>query len=459
MPIVKAAEMFDPRRTKFDVVIVDEASQSDVTGLLPFFLGRQVVVVGDDEQVSPSAVGEEITEAQHLIDEFLQGIPAAQLYTGKQSLYDIAKRTFGGTTCLLEHFRCVPDIIRFSNHLSYDGAIRPLREGLPDLPQPAVVAHRVSSRGADGKINEDEACTVAALVKACTEQREYAGKTFGVISLVGEEQARRIEQILHAMLTPEEVEARRFLAGNASQFQGDERHVMFLSMVQSGAGVPLSILQERTAQQRFNVAASRAQDQMWVVYSLDLATELKSGDLRRRLIEHAIEPNALARNEEVALKRAESPFEVEVIRRLSAAGYRVKAQHWVGAYRIDIVVESHDGPRLAVECDGERFHRPDDLQRDIERQTILERVGWTFERIRGSLFYRDPEKAMKPVFERLRAMNIAPSSGDHSAELNRDNELVTRVRARAAEIMGERDDLILSSLCERRRRSERSLAS
>lgn len=245
MPVVKAAEMFDPRYAKFDVVIVDEASQSDVTGLLAFFLGRQIVVVGDDEQVSPSAVGEQVEDAQHLIDEFLQGIPAAQLFDGKQSLYDIAKRAFGGTTRLLEHFRCVPDIIRFSNHLSYDGAIRPLREARPDLPSPSVVAHRVSSRGADGKVNEDEARAVAALAAACIEQPEYIGKTFGVISLVGEDQARRVEQILRGLLPPDEIEARRLLAGNASQFQGDERHIMFLSAVHTGAGLPLPIVQER----------------------------------------------------------------------------------------------------------------------------------------------------------------------------------------------------------------------
>ena len=53
MPLARVAESFDPLHARFDVVIVDEASQSDVTGLLAWYLADRVVVVGDHEQVSP----------------------------------------------------------------------------------------------------------------------------------------------------------------------------------------------------------------------------------------------------------------------------------------------------------------------------------------------------------------------------------------------------------------------
>jgi hypothetical protein len=116
----------------------------------------------------------------------------------------------------------------------------------------------------------------------------------------------------------------------------------------------------------------------------------------------------------------------------------VKPQHWVGAYRIDIVVEGEGGRRLAVECDGDRFHRIEDLEADAQRQAILERVGWTFARIRGSRFYRERDAAMAPVFERLHLMGIEPlgtlSSSTTSAE---DGELLRRIRARATEILAD----------------------
>src|SRR5260370_172085 len=47
MPLARVAEPFDPRTTRFDVVIVDEASQCDVMGLLPLYLAEPAVVVGD----------------------------------------------------------------------------------------------------------------------------------------------------------------------------------------------------------------------------------------------------------------------------------------------------------------------------------------------------------------------------------------------------------------------------
>jgi len=125
MPLARAVETFEPT-TRFDVVITDEASQADVMALIPFYMARRVVVVGDHEQVSPSAVGQDVAVVQQLIDEHLEDIPNSVLYDGQMSVYDLARQSFGGAICLTEHFRCVPEIIEFSNHLCYGGKIRPL---------------------------------------------------------------------------------------------------------------------------------------------------------------------------------------------------------------------------------------------------------------------------------------------------------------------------------------------
>ena len=82
MPLSRVVENFDPRSTRFDVLIVDEASQSDAFALLALSMARKVVVVGDHEQVSPSAVGQNLTTVQSLIDTHLEGIPNAYLYDG-----------------------------------------------------------------------------------------------------------------------------------------------------------------------------------------------------------------------------------------------------------------------------------------------------------------------------------------------------------------------------------------
>ena len=119
MPLAVAAENFDPTTTRFDVVIIDEASQSDVTALAALYLGREHIVVGDKEQVTPDAVGQRVGEVQRLIATDLHGIPNSHLYDGQTSIYDLAETAFGGVVALREHFRCVPEIIQFCNHLSY----------------------------------------------------------------------------------------------------------------------------------------------------------------------------------------------------------------------------------------------------------------------------------------------------------------------------------------------------
>ncbi len=173
------------------------------------------------------------------------------------SVYDLAMQAFGGTICLREHFRCVPEIIQFSNHLSYDGRIRPLRDGSLVRVRPAVISHRVPGVANDNGVNEEEAHAIVALIEAAIERPEYEEKTFGVISMVGDEQARFIEQLLRQRITPIEYESRRIVCGNAAQFQGDERDVMILSVVDSPRiGGPLRLREEPRFKKRFNVAAS-----------------------------------------------------------------------------------------------------------------------------------------------------------------------------------------------------------
>jgi very-short-patch-repair endonuclease len=108
----------------------------------------------------------------------------------------------------------------------------------------------------------------------------------------------------------------------------------------------------------------------------------------------------------VLAEECDSQFERDVLARILARGYRrVLVQHRVGGYRIDLVVEGPES-RLAVECDGDFWHGPERWDADRARQAVLERAGWTFCRIRGSSFYRDPDAALQPLWARLEELDI-----------------------------------------------------
>ena len=84
-------------------------------------------------------------------------------------------------------------------------------------------------------------------------------------------------------------------------------------------------------------------------------------------------------------------------------------QFRIGAYRIDFVLAAPDGRRLAVECDGDAYLGPEQWESDMRRQAVLERVGnCVFVRIRGSVFAREPEAAMRPVWQRIAELGITP---------------------------------------------------
>jgi len=53
MPTSRVIETFNPKKTRFDVVIIDEASQCDLLGLCALFMADRAIIVGDDKQVSP----------------------------------------------------------------------------------------------------------------------------------------------------------------------------------------------------------------------------------------------------------------------------------------------------------------------------------------------------------------------------------------------------------------------
>ena len=472
MPIYKAMDNLNPAVNSFDIIIVDEASQSDISSLAVLYMGKKLIIVGDDKQVSPMAVGVDATMMTNLRDMYLsKDIPNNLLYDATTSIYDIAMTTYQ-PLMLKEHFRCVPDIINYSNWTSYDGKITPLRAASDSDLLPAVINYRVDGgiRNGKQKINESEAKAIVALIRACIEQPEYKNKTIGVISLLGADQAKLIEALIYAddHISSTEIEERRILCGDASNFQGDERDVIFLSMVDSPVepDKPLPLKSEginNANKKRYNVAVSRARDQLWVINSLDVAVNLKSGDIRRGLLEYATSPHTLEIMEADVKRKSDSPFESSVAMALKVRGYHIVQQWEVGAYRIDMVAVCN-GKKIAIECDGERWHSTEaQIRNDMERQAILERIGWQFIRIRGSEYYSQPDRTIERVVAELNAFGIKPETPNIQGQaIEIENDLLNRVKHRAAMIQNFNEkstDLLANKMDSTDKRYNESLAA
>ena len=269
-----------------------------------------------------------------------------------------------------------------------------------------------------------------------TTLNSYAGLTFGVISLLGPTQAKTIEKKLLERLTPEQWVERDLRCGDAADFQGSERDVMFLSMVAApGPDRRLMPLTAAMSVQRFNVAVSRARDQLWLFHSVGLDQLNNPEDMRFQLLDYCygVRDRATADDERIIgtpvredmiVPPFQSRFEQRVCNRLSGRGFSVVPQYPALGYSIDLVVV---GPRarLAVECDGDYWHGPEAHQRDMARQRELERCGWTFARVMESDFIRDPTASMEPVWEALEVLEIHPSGWTPPAEAETEPEPLT----------------------------------
>lgn len=128
LPEWRVAEQLPSELAIFHLVIIDEASQSDITALPAVMRGKKLLIVGDDRQVSPISIGMEERTVIQLRETFLRDMPIANYLDPATSMYDIASMMFPGTTIMLrEHFRCVEPIIRFSSRLCYQNNLLPLR--------------------------------------------------------------------------------------------------------------------------------------------------------------------------------------------------------------------------------------------------------------------------------------------------------------------------------------------
>lgn len=430
MPLYRVFESVMPAPGIFDVVIVDEASQCGPESLLLFYLAKKVIVVGDDKQISPSNIGIDKDQAKSLLSQHLDGIDLAETFDVDSSLFDHGQVRLGKRITLHEHFRCMPEIIRFSNDLCYNGALVPLRQYPPKRLAPLVprrVPDGKREGGPSSAKNQAEAEAIVDAIAACCADSMYKDKTMGVISLLGGHQAKLIERLLLKRIGAEEIDRRRIVCGDAYSFQGDERHIIFLSLVVAvkGDGTQgFSALTKLSDMQRFNVSASRAQDQLWLFHSVMPEDVGNPECMRHRLLTYFYDP---ARHAAASVgvdiddlrRQASNPdrpeltpapfdswFEVDVFLRIADRGYRVLPQYKAGRKRIDLVVEGRS--RLAIECDGDRYHTDENFDEDMARQRQLERANWRFWRVRGSTFYRDPDAALAPLWERLREDGIDP---------------------------------------------------
>ena len=416
MDFQKVAESIIPEQGMYDYVIIDEASQLGPDAIFLLYISKNIIIVGDDKQIAPENVGVDIDKMTPHIEKFLGNFEFKNCFHPAFSFFDFAKVFCDGMTVLQEHFRCMPEIIEFCNKHFYAPSgkgLYPLKQYSENRLEPLESVFCADGY-VEGKyayiINEPEANAIAETIAKLIKDEKYDGKTFGVITLQGNQQSNQIENLLLKKIGEQEYFKRKILCGNSASFQGDERDIIFLSLVSAHNHIGNARTKPED-ERRFNVAVSRAKEQIWLFHSIQLDDLRNTDDLRYKLLDHFKNYNSKQPILSSPLERSlgtqpepfDSWFEVDVYNDIVRRNYSVIPQYEVakGRYRIDLVALFPDGTKIAIECDGDKWHGAEQYQNDLMRQKILERCGWRFFRVRGYEYYTNRIKALAPLWEMI----------------------------------------------------------
>uniref|UniRef100_A0A7S3KYB6 Uncharacterized protein n=1 Tax=Amphora coffeiformis TaxID=265554 RepID=A0A7S3KYB6_9STRA len=394
-----------PAEGLFDLVVVDEASQSDVTVIPGMLRGKQWLIVGDSKQVSP-------TES-FISEEQIYGLQAAlppsplrdSLLPGN-SFFDLCSQAFpGGRVVLSEHFRCSEDIISFSNEHFYDGQLVPLR--LPTKSErltPSLVDVKVNGVK-QGKINQAEVVKIVELIKEHVDEGQLSGiaRSIGVISLIGDEQSRMIRARLLDAIGPQAMSQHDILIGDPPSFQGAERDIIFLTMIASPRSVPTQ--NQLMHFQRLNVAMSRARDRCYLVRSID-AHDIPNAEDSKLLLLTFFQSDQSAKEQSDPNGGVVSRnlYDRLLANLLEERGYKVRQMGQV--WRHGLCVESAGCDARAailVDCVGEPVH---EWSRSYNQQRAIERVGWKCFRIDAVSLVTDFHGALQNIVTFLEKCGI-----------------------------------------------------
>lgn len=400
------SQIFEEHGVPFDLVIFDEASQIRVLdGLLSMSFGKQVIIVGDKNQLPPTDFFASFAnpDAEAEVQDF--GI--------SESLLDEFAGVFEEDktqVMLMSHYRSeTPDLIRFSNDWFYGGKL----EMYPPAHISGIgrrlhyVPNAIYSEVAGQRNNPIEAKEIVKLIEL--HVHEIPNKSLGVVTM-NIPQMELIDELLQGEAS-EKVRAfcadeSKFFLRNLETVQGDEMDRIILSLTYGKNPVGhfsasvLGPLTKSGGERRLNVAITRSRSGMIVVSSLKVA-DLEATNAQSRGFQclkallRDMENVEQARTFGIGSKRFErkrdgvsnvvfcdSPFEEQVVEFLENEGYEIECQYGAGRFRLDIIVKERGRNLLAIECDGAAYHSSLVARtRDRARQRVLEKLGWRFHRV------------------------------------------------------------------------------
>jgi hypothetical protein len=385
------SELLPLERERFDLVIVDEASQCDVASALPLlYRARHAIVCGDPKQLRHLSFLREDRQAALASQHGLSASQRSQWNYRTHSLLDVVNGALPSqddVVLLDEHYRSLPQIIEFSNRRFYGQALRIMTRRPDTIGLRSVELRKVNGKREKAGYNTAEAEAILTeinkIAKAEAKKPGNEKSSIGVLSPY-RDQVNYLSRQLATKLKSKILQDHDITVGTAHTFQGDERDVMLLSFCADPTS-HRSTVTFMNNENLFNVAVTRARRRQVIFTALD-SRHLPLGHLLGEYLAYAQDLLEAENPDDFGARPTQ--FEAEVAQALRARPeYRVYLGYPVAGFAVDVVAQR--GPTaLAIACDGdpERPAHParpaDPVSLDsVGGQTILERAGWRVHRV------------------------------------------------------------------------------
>jgi hypothetical protein len=402
-----AAELLPLQREMFDLVIVDEASQCDVSSALPLlYRAKRAIVCGDPKQLRHLSWLREDRQAALASQHGLSASQRSQWNYRTHSLLDVVNGALPSqddVVLLDEHYRSLPQIIEFSNRRFYGTALRIMTRRPDTIGLRSLELRKVNGKREKSGYNVAEAEAVITeinrIARAEAKRTPADKSSIGVLSPY-RDQVNYLSRTLASRLKSRILQDHDITVGTAHTFQGDERDVMLLSFCADPTS-HRSTVTFLNNENLFNVAITRARRRQVIYTALD-PRHLPLDHLLREYLTYAADCAEVDQAESLAeAGRDSTAFECAVADELAQhPGYTVYLGYPVAGFSIDVVAAC-GRQALAIACDGdpERRDEPSDTLslESIAGQTLLERAGWRVHRVPYRRWLLDRESCLEEI--------------------------------------------------------------
>jgi len=346
-PLSCLSRLLPLEKELFDVVIIDEATQCNLSVCIPaLYRAKRAVVVGDPKQLSHvSFVSYDVQ--QTLFDRYSLNPNDLNPDFRNNSVLDYAMASTNSVAQLDEHFRSHSQIIEFSNQTFYNNTLKVMTTR-PNRIRKAIELRRVDGKRSKG-VNLVEANAlideVKEMVEAQLELPQSEVQSIGILSFFSD-QAKHIEKILFNDLSLNALRRHNLRVGTPFSFQGEERDHMLISCCIDAdtAGGSYTYLNRDDV---FNVAITRARDYQTIFISCDFE-EIKSNSKLKSYIKYCYES---ADNNLQTQELERDSFQDEIYTWLQSKGIKAYKNYVVAGTAIDLMAVYEDRA-LAIDLIG-----------------------------------------------------------------------------------------------------------